>query len=85
MGRQKLNPATRKMDYLARIITAGAVGFEDIVAETCHNTALHKAVAKVAFELEQVVLAVSYRPLKLLADTIREAPMQWDRAAEHER
>ena len=46
-----VNPQTKVMGYSARVITNGTAGYEDIVAEACHNTTVHKAEAKVALEL----------------------------------
>lgn len=47
----RMNPSTKAMGFAARVITNGTAGFDDIVAEACHNTTLHKAEAKVALEL----------------------------------
>ena len=46
-----MNPQTKVMGYSARVITNGTSGYDDIVAHACRNTTLHKAEAKVAFEL----------------------------------
>lgn len=45
------NPQTKKMGYVARVITNGTADYDDIVEEACHNTTVHKAEAKVALEL----------------------------------
>ncbi len=47
----RVNPQTKAKGFAARVITNGTAGYEDIVAEGCHNTTLHKAEAKVALEL----------------------------------
>ena len=47
----RVNPQTKAKGFAARVITNGTAGYEDIVAEACHNTTLHKAEAKVALEL----------------------------------
>lgn len=47
----RVNPQTKAKGFTARVITNGTAGYEDIVAEACHNTTLHKAEAKVALEL----------------------------------
>ena len=47
----RVNPQTKAKGFAARVITYGTAGYEDIVAEACHNTTLHKAEAKVALEL----------------------------------
>ena len=44
----RVNPQTKAKGFAARVITNGTAGYEDIVAEACHNTTLHKAEAKVA-------------------------------------
>ena len=46
-----LNLATRKIGYVARVITNGTVSHEDIAAEAGENTTLHKAEMKLAIEL----------------------------------
>lgn len=46
-----MNPHTRKVGYIARAINSGTAGYDDIVSQACNNTTLHKAEAKVAFEL----------------------------------
>ena len=47
----RINPYTKTVGFSARVITNGTTDYEDIVAEACHNTTLHKAEAKVALEL----------------------------------
>lgn len=46
-----LNLATRKIGYVARVITNGTASYEDIAAEAGENTTLHKAEMKLAIEL----------------------------------
>lgn len=46
-----INLSTKTMDFRARVITNGKASYDDIVAEACHNTSLHKAEAKTALEL----------------------------------
>lgn len=46
-----MNPQTKVMGFSARVITNGMFGYDEIVAHTCRNTTLHKAEAKVGFEL----------------------------------
>ena len=36
---------------MARVITNGTAGFEEIAEDACENTTLHKAEAQLAFEL----------------------------------
>ena len=48
---KRYNPHTRAMGYAARVITNGKADFEDIVAEACHNTTIHKVEAKMTLEL----------------------------------
>ena len=48
---KKFNLQTKTMGYAARVISNGKATYEDIVADACHNTTLHKAEAKTAFEL----------------------------------
>ena len=45
------NPQTEKMGFSARVVTRGTAGYEDIVAEACHNTTLYKGEAKLGLEL----------------------------------
>lgn len=47
----RMNPQTKTMGYAARVITNGTADYDDIVANATRNTTLHKAEAKVAFEL----------------------------------
>ena len=53
----RINPQTKQMGFAARVVTNGTANYEDIVAEACHNTTLHKAEAKVAFELCMEIVA----------------------------
>ena len=46
-----MNPQSKVMGFSARVITNGTSGYDEIVAHACRNTTLHKAEAKVAFEL----------------------------------
>lgn len=46
-----VNPKTKQKGFTARVLTNGKAGYEEIVAEACHNTTLHKAEAKIALEL----------------------------------
>lgn len=46
-----MNPQTKVMGFSARVVTNGTSGYDDIVAHACRNTTLHKAEAKVGFEL----------------------------------
>lgn len=46
-----LNPQTKKRGYSARIVTSGTSTLDDIVAEACRNTTLHRSEAKVALDL----------------------------------
>lgn len=46
-----VNPSTGKKGYVARIITNGTAGFEEIAEDACENTTLHKAEAQLAFGL----------------------------------
>lgn len=48
---KRYNPVTKTLGYAARVVTNGKAGYEDIVGEACHNTTLHKAEAKMTFEL----------------------------------
>lgn len=47
----RMNPKTNEKGFSARVITNGTSDYEDIVGYACRNTTLHKAEAKVAFEL----------------------------------
>lgn len=46
-----INPQNKEKGYIARVITNGTADYDDIVADACRNTTLHKAEAKVAFDL----------------------------------
>ena len=46
-----INPHKKKKGYSGRVITNGKASYEDIVAEACHHTTMHKAEAKTALEL----------------------------------
>ena len=45
------NPKTRQPGFIARVVTNGTVGFDDIAAAACHNTTMHKGELRLAFEL----------------------------------
>lgn len=47
----RMNPKTNEKGFSARVLTNGTSNYEDIVGYACRNTTLHKAEAKVAFEL----------------------------------
>ena len=46
-----VNPSTGKKGFVARIITNGTAGFEEIAEDACENTTMHKAEAQLAFGL----------------------------------
>ena len=45
------NPATKQKGFAARVLTNGTADFDDIVKEAGHNTTMHKAELRMAFEL----------------------------------
>ena len=45
------NPVTKQMGFAARVLTNGTASFDDIVKDAGHNTTMHKAELKMAFEL----------------------------------
>jgi predicted histone-like DNA-binding protein len=45
------NPKTKKMGFIARVVTNGTADFEDIAKEAGRNTTMHKAEVKLALEL----------------------------------
>ena len=45
------NPVTKQLGFSARVLTNGTAEFEDIVKEAGHNTTMHKAELRMAFEL----------------------------------
>ena len=45
------NPSTKQLGFVARVKTNGTADFEEIVKEAGHNTTMHKAELKMAFEL----------------------------------
>ena len=47
----RINPQTKVMGYTARVVTNGTADYNDIALDACRNTTIHKAEAKVAFEL----------------------------------
>ena len=46
-----VNHTTKKIGYVARVISNGTASYEDIAAEAGANTTLHKAEMKLAVEL----------------------------------
>lgn len=46
-----VNPRTRQKGFSARVVTNGKAGYEELVADACRNTTIHKAEAKTALEL----------------------------------
>ena len=45
------NPVTKQLGFSARVLTNGTADFDDIVKEAGHNTTMHKAELRMAFEL----------------------------------
>ena len=45
------NPVTKQLGLVARVLTNGTAEFDDIVKEAGHNTTMHKAELRMAFEL----------------------------------
>ena len=45
------NPVTKQLGYVARVLTNGTADFNVIVKEAGHNTTMHKAELRMAFEL----------------------------------
>lgn len=45
------NPVTKQKGFAARVLTNGTADFDDIVKEAGHNTTMHKAELRMAFEL----------------------------------
>lgn len=45
------NIVTKQMGFTARVLTNGTADFDDIVKEAGHNTTMHKAELRMAFEL----------------------------------
>lgn len=45
------HPVTKQLGFAARVLTNGTMGFDDIVKDAGHNTTMHKAELKMAFEL----------------------------------
>ena len=45
------HPQTKEQGYVARVITNGKAGYENIVEYAGHNTTMHRAEIKMAFEL----------------------------------
>ena len=46
-----INPATKSIGFIARVVTNGTSDINEIAATACRNTTLHKAEAKIALEL----------------------------------
>lgn len=46
-----VNPKTKQKGFTARVQTNGTADFDDIVKEAGHNTTMHKAELRMAFEL----------------------------------
>lgn len=47
----RVNPQTKERGFSPRVLTNGTADFEEIVKEAGHNTTMHKAELKMAFEL----------------------------------
>lgn len=45
------NPSTKQLGFSARVLTNGTADFDEIVKEAGHNTTMHKAELRMAFEL----------------------------------
>lgn len=45
------NPVTKQMGFVARVLTNGTADFDDIVKEAGHNTTMHRAELRMAFDL----------------------------------
>ena len=45
------HPITKQLGFTARVLTNGTASFDDIVKEAGHNTTMHKAELRMAFEL----------------------------------
>ena len=45
------HPITKQLGFTARVLTNGTAEFDDIVKEAGHNTTMHKAELRMAFEL----------------------------------
>ena len=45
------HPITKQLGFAARVLTNGTAEFDDIVKEAGHNTTMHKAELRMAFEL----------------------------------
>ena len=48
---KRINPKTKQLGFAARVLTNGTAEFDDIVKEAGHNTTMHKAELRMAFEL----------------------------------
>ena len=46
-----INPITKEKGFATRVLTNGTADFSDIVIEASHNTTMHKAELRMAFEL----------------------------------
>lgn len=47
----RVNPQTKEKGFSPRVLTNGTADFDEIVKEAGHNTTMHKAELKMAFEL----------------------------------
>ena len=47
----RVNPQTKQKGFAPRVLTNGTADFDDITKEAGHNTTMHKAELKMAFEL----------------------------------
>ena len=45
------NPVSKKLGFIARVLTNGTASFDDIIKDAGHNTTMHKAELRMAFEL----------------------------------
>ena len=45
------HPITKQLGFTARVLTNGTAAFDDIVKEAGHNTTMHRAELRMAFEL----------------------------------
>lgn len=46
-----VHPVSKKKGFVARVINNGTADFDDIVSEAGHNTTMHRAELRMAFEL----------------------------------
>lgn len=45
------NPVSKKLGFIARVLTNGTASFDDIIKDAGRNTTMHKAELRMAFEL----------------------------------